>query len=258
MTTMDAGHSRGLLERVLADPPRLHRGELEISRPFDPSESLLPVESVRRIVEAGPTCYSVHRKVAEFIFDHVQPDWRTLEVGLGVSTLTFALRGARHVSITPFSNEIEQLRQYARALGVSLEGIEFVAESSDAYLPRCSHRDLDLVLIDGKHAFPFPIVDWYYTADRLRRGGLMLIDDAQMKPVRILQEFMDSDPRWERVEMIIEKTFAFRKLTDTVHDTAWHMQPYVFQGLKDHALQKRSLWWRARNRVRRLLAAGQA
>lgn len=244
--------SRALLEHILANPPLLHRGELELSRPFEASESLLPGVAAQGIQAAPPTCYGVHREVAEFLLLQVQPSWTTLEVGLGISTLAIALAGARHVCITPYEREIAQMAEYAAALGVSLDRVEFVAESSDVYLPRCAHSDLDLVLIDGKHAFPFPIVDWYFTADRLRRGGLMVIDDAKMKPVRILREFMEADPRWSGVAAFVDKTYAFRKLSERVHDVAWHMQPYVFHGMRDHPLQERSLISRLRGRLRRI------
>src|SRR5262249_57478494 len=102
---------------------------------------------VRRILDMGPTCYAVHRTVAEFIFEHAQPGSATLEIGLGVSTLVFALRGTRHVSITPFATEIDEIRKYAGNLGIPLAGVDFVAESSDVYLPRCVHREPAVALI---------------------------------------------------------------------------------------------------------------
>jgi hypothetical protein len=61
-------------------------------------------------------------------------------------------------------------------------------------LPRCQLANLDLILLDGKHAFPWPVVDWFYTADRLKQGGLMIIDDAQMRSVGVLRDFMAADP----------------------------------------------------------------
>ncbi|MGE0701926.1 MAG: hypothetical protein AB7O57_22700, partial [Hyphomicrobiaceae bacterium] len=86
--------------------------------------------------------------------------------------------------------------------------------------------------------FPFPILDWFYTADRLKRDGLMIIDDVHLKTVRILKDFMDSDPRWDRAAGFDEKSFAYRKLADSVHDVAWHMQPYAFEGQNMHKLKK--------------------
>lgn len=245
--------SARLLAQILADRPQLHRGELELSRPLNPAESLLADAAAQKIAEALPVCYGIHEEVAEFLFNLVQPTWKTLEVGLGISTLVISLKGATHICITPHEREHGLIRDYAARLGISLLGTTFVAESSDTYLPRCEHRELDFVFIDGKHAFPFPIIDWYYTADRLKRGALIGIDDAQMKPVQILKDFMDADPRWEEVHAVYEKTYFYRKLVDSVHDVAWHMQPYVFHGMKGRPLrQPRSLTSRIRSRLRRL------
>jgi hypothetical protein len=84
------------------------------------------------------------------------------------------------------------------------------------------------VFVDGKHAFPWPILDWFYTADRLKRGGLMVLDDVHLRPVRILVDFMRVDPRWSFQRAFANQTIVFRKEQDSVHDVAFHMQPYSF------------------------------
>jgi hypothetical protein len=82
-------------------------------------------------------------------------------------------------------------------------------------------------LLDGKHAFPWPMVDWFYTAEKLRLGGIMLIDDVAMKSVSILADFMRVDPGWELLRDFSGKTLAFRKTRRSTHDVAWHMQPWT-------------------------------
>ena len=109
--------------------------------------------------------------------------------------------------------------------------VRFVQEPSERYLPRCEVEGLDLVLLDGKHAFPWPIVDWFFTADRLRKGGVMLIDDAQMHSVAVLADFMRVDPGWQLIRDFSGKTLAFRKVRESIHDVAWHMQPFAFHQL---------------------------
>jgi hypothetical protein len=67
--------------------------------------------------------------------------------------------------------------------------------------------ELDIVFIDGMHAFPWPILDWYSTADHLKVGGLMIIDHTQLPSVGILSEFLRVDsPRW-----LFAKTVGGRK-----------------------------------------------
>jgi hypothetical protein len=71
------------------------------------------------------------------------------------------------------------------------------------------------------------MVDWFYTADRLRRDGLMLLDDIQMRSVSVLVDFMHSDSGWEFCQEFSGKTAMFRKTKDRVLDVAWHMQPWT-------------------------------
>src|SRR4029079_17771583 len=109
------------------------------------------------------------------------------------STLVFAALRAQHIAITPNQDEIDRIRNYALHRKIDVKTVEFVCACSDAYLPTCKKSELDVVFIDGKHAFPWPIVDWFYTADLLRKDGLLIIDDLQLRPVSILVEFLQMD-----------------------------------------------------------------
>jgi predicted O-methyltransferase YrrM len=137
------------------------------------------------------------------------------------------MRQCCHIAITPNSSEVENIRQYAAANQISMDRVEFVVESSDKYLPRCESKDLDLVLIDGKHAFPWPIIDWFYTADKLKKGGILVLDDLQMSSVAILRDFIVEDPRWQSTRPVARRTLIVEKIAESVHDVAWHMQPYI-------------------------------
>ena len=224
-----------LIDSILNERPAFHCAETEIHRAFDPSESFLSHREAKRLTSQGSesVCYSVGRDVAYFIADSVNPSSRTLETGVGISTLTFAIGGATHTAITPNQTEIEAIRKYAKTKNISLDSVQFAIESSDQFLTHSNIDNLDMVFIDGKHAFPWPIVDWFYSADRIKQGGIMLVDDAQMKSVRILVDFMIADPRWSNLQSFGDRTFAFRKECVSVHDVAWHMQPYNFDEQTD-------------------------
>ena len=216
-----------LLEQIISERPSFHARETEIQRSFEPSESFLPETESRELAASGLTCYGIDEEVLRFLADSVEDGNRTLETGAGCSTLVFAIRRAVHTAVTPSETEIARIREYAESHNVGLETVRFVAEPSELYLPRCDEANLDMILLDGKHAFPWPMVDWFFTADRLRRGGLMLLDDAQMQSVAILAEFMSADPGWQLVRNFSGKTLAFRKVRDKVMDVAWHMQPWT-------------------------------
>ena len=216
-----------LLEQVISARPNFHASETEVQRSFQPSESLLPVGDARKLASAGLTCYGVEKEVLRFIADCVGEGSKTLETGAGCSTLVFAIQKANHTTITPSQAEISRIQEYAEGIGIELRTVRFVPEASECYLPLCEEAELDLVFLDGKHAFPWPMVDWFYTADRLKRGGLMLLDDVQLRGVGVVAEFMRADPGWELIRDFWGKTFAFRKTRDTVLDVAWHMQPWT-------------------------------
>lgn len=152
---------------------------------------------------------------------------RTLETGAGVSTVYFALLGCRHTAITPFSREVDLIRRFCAEQAIPLDRVELIVERSERALPRMAADPLDLVLIDGRHAFPSPFIDWYYGADALRPGGWMVVDDTHLLTGRILRDFMAEDPHWGAV-VEIGKSAIFEKLDHGVHDAEWDGQPYVF------------------------------
>ena len=109
------------------------------------------------------------------------------------------------------------------------------------------HYELDIVFVDGKHAFPWPILDWYYTAERLKVDGLLLLDDSSMPSVRILSEFLKADlPRWQFIKTAGDRTDVFMKVAAPIHDIAWHEQPWVAPDALQIFLD------RGRGRLRRL------
>ncbi|HYL65395.1 MAG TPA: class I SAM-dependent methyltransferase [Candidatus Methylomirabilis sp.] len=220
--------SSALLEKILAESPGFHCGDTETTQAFSEQSSSLRGAIVQNILNKVPACYGIDPALARFLFDSVSEKSRTLETGSGISTLVFALRGAKHIAVTPSADEAANIRKYAAKNGISMETVEFVIEPSDQYLPHCQAVDLDLVLIDGKHAFPWPILDWFFTADKLRQKGLMVLDDLQMSSVSMLGDFLREDPRWEVEREFGRRTLVMRKkASGSVNDVSWHMQPYI-------------------------------
>ncbi|HEY3117636.1 MAG TPA: class I SAM-dependent methyltransferase, partial [Chloroflexota bacterium] len=115
-----------------------------------------------------PYSFQLTKSVLSFIDTHVHEGFNTLEVGAGVSTVLFALKGATHVCVVPFEEEATRIKTFCRKHDIPLGKLTFVIDRSDQCLPRLDLNGLDLVLIDGAHGFPIPFLDWYYTADRLK------------------------------------------------------------------------------------------
>src|SRR5438309_88268 len=146
----------------------------------------------------------------------------TLETGAGSSTIVFAAAGAEHEAVTPDAAEEDRIRAECERRGIDSSSVSFRIGSSHDVLPALERRPLDLVLVDGAHGFPYPILDWWYLAPRLRVGGVMLLDDAYMPPVGTLVDALRSQPGWEVAAPIGQRTVAFRKVAETPPPFDWN------------------------------------
>lgn len=215
-----------LLARVLHERPKFHLGEPEVRGLVAASDMALLREDQRETIGSGaPFTMGIDDEIAHFIHGRVGRASTTLETGSGISTLVFALAGCEHFAITPNANESAAIREWAAANGIDVSRVHFVNEMSETAIPALATPALDLVLIDGKHAFPWPILDWFYTADRLKKGGVVILDDTPLWPVKILADFLGADTRNWRQVMRSHKAAAFEKLVDSAHNVAWYMQP---------------------------------
>jgi hypothetical protein len=160
------------------------------------------------------------------------------------------MRNAFHTVVTPSASEAAAIREYARGRQIDIQRVEFVLEPSETYLPRCTLQDLDLVFIDGKHSVPWPFIDWFYTAEKLKVGGVCVIDDIHLESVLDLVNFLKEEPRWEFIWEWPRRTIAFRKLSATIHDVAWHQQPYISRryGRKARILNALGIKWRPKTK----------
>lgn len=168
---------------------------------------------------SGATCAGLHWAALEWLERTAQPGWATLETGAGVSTMVFAARGTEHEAVTPAADETERITAECHRRGISTERVRFLIGPSHEVLASWQPRTLDLVLLDGAHGFPYPILDWWYVMPYLSPGGFVLLDDAYMGAVSSLVEFLRSRPAWR-----IEGAVGYR--TVIVRKVAQELPPY--------------------------------
>jgi Methyltransferase domain len=156
-----------------------------------------------------------------FIERTVQPGMATLETGAGVSTIVFAALGADHETVTPSQEEADRIVGECERRGISTAKVTFRIGSSADVLSDWPGRPLDLVLVDGAHAFPYPTLDWWFLAPHLKIGGLMLLDDAYMPPVAAVVDHLRYSRAWRLEEPASFRTAVARKLADDVPDGEW-------------------------------------
>jgi hypothetical protein len=191
MATAALSDRVALIDSVRADPPLVHT----------------------RVGVDGGYLWSTSRDCYEFMAELCPRGARTLETGLGMSTVLFARWGCQHTCVVPSQEEVDRCVAYLDERGIGRERVTFEVGYSEQVLPRLDPRPLDLVLVDGAHGFPMAIVDFFYTAGRLVEGGVLVLDDLQLPSVRLgLLDFLDRDPRWglERREF---KWGAWRRLS---------------------------------------------
>lgn len=198
------------VDRVLADPPVVHYLTYEDLQ----SGRLSGVHST----EAA--CYRFLAGVSE-------PGSRTLETGSGVSTALFAAWGCEHRCVTPSQVEVDALKEYCRSHSILTDRVVFDVAPSDEVLVRLDPHDrsLDVVFVDGGHGFPVPMIDWFYGAGRLRRGGVLVLDDIHLPAVKILRSFLDLDQRWGRLERTV-KWAAYERRNEGSLGEDWYEQPF--------------------------------
>ncbi len=158
----------------------------------------------------------------------VQPGARTLETGSGYSTIVFALRGAEHTCIVPNQPEVDRILAYCESREIPTSGLTFHVKPSERVLPTLDTGPLDLVLIDGSHSFPQVFIDWFYTAEALKVGGRLLIDDVHVWTGRVLREFLAAEPAWRIDDELGGRTTVLTKVAEVDPDQLWVDQRYVF------------------------------
>jgi len=174
---VDLERRRALLERVIADPPLVHRDA------------------------PNGAAWRTSRSCYEYLAEVARPGDVTLETGAGLSTVLFTLWGCRHTAVVPDAAEAEAIESWCDARGFDRSGLTFDLRPSEVALPdRVEDGLLDVVLLDGAHSFPLPVLDWFYGASRLRRGGVVVFDDLPLPAVAwLLADYLDLDPRWTRM-----------------------------------------------------------
>jgi len=180
-----------------------------------------------------PHSWQLSDDVLRFIDAHVREGSETLETGAGVSTVLFALKGASHTCIVPSEEEVTRIKAFCREYHIALGKLTFEVDRSERCLPKLDFTRLDLVLIDGAHGFPIPFLDWYYTADRLKVGGSLIIDDTQVWTCHILKMFLMGEPEWKLEADYPPRSAVFTKLQDGGCGKNEWEQPFVVRQTLD-------------------------
>lgn len=170
---------------------------------------------------AGDEYWGLAWPALEWLEDELREGMSTLETGSGASTIVFAAAGTEHVAVTPDPDEEARIRAECVRFGVSSERVSFEIGFSHGVLPRLPERALDVVLLDGAHGFPYPVLDWWYVAPHVKIGGCILLDDAYMPPVGVIVDHARTSRAWDVERAVGYRTVVVRKLTDELPPFDW-------------------------------------
>jgi hypothetical protein len=149
------------------------------------------------------------------------------ETGCGLSTILLGSAAFEHHCFTLLDSERIRIVETADRLGISLRNVQFHIGDSISTLAATVLPPLDIAVVDGGHAFPYPVADWLFLARTLRKGGLLGIDDSWIPSVRCLTQFLDREPEWQRLSADGRTNWYRRAAADTtpsVYPDRWDIQ----------------------------------
>jgi precorrin-6B methylase 2 len=165
------------------------------------------------------------------------------ETGCGGSTIVLSHASDRHIAFA-IEGEDRTITELHQQSDLRVGNVIFVEGETRDTLPRYPFEgELDLVLLDGPHAYPLPQVEFAYLYPRIRPGGWLVIDDIQIPSVYELLRFLRKESSVVLEEVAVRTAF-FQK----VSATGYGPDGWALQGMNRRTILRYS--WR--DRLRRL------
>lgn len=134
----------------------------------------------------------------------------SVETGAGKSTLLFSHASRRHLVFAMDDGNGSLRRTQASPL-LRKETVAFIEGPTQQTLPPYRfEQPLDLAMIDGPHAYPFPDLEYYFIYPHLAPGALFVLDDIDIPNIANMFRFLTSDDMFELLERV-QNTAFFRR-----------------------------------------------
>jgi precorrin-6B methylase 2 len=161
------------------------------------------------------------------------------ETGCGGSTIVLSHASEHHIAfaIEGKDRTITELRKQDE---LRTETVIFVEGETKDTLPGYRFEGhLDLVLLDGPHAYPLPQIEFAYLFPRVRLGGWLVVDDIQIPSVYELFHFLKGESSVVLEEVAVRAAFFQRIKAVEPGPDGW-----ASQGINRHMVLRYS--WRDR------------
>ena len=173
---------------------------------------------------------TVNRAVLHALARHCEesaPVLRSAETGAGRTTLLLSHLSQDHLVFAADSGE-SMSRTRASGL-LRTDAVTFIEGPTQVTLPGYAFSDpLQVVLLDGPHAYPFPDLEYYYFYPQLAAGGLLVIDDTRIPTIGRMLDILKADAMFDLIEVVRDTAFLRRTSApalDPVGD-GWWLQGY--------------------------------
>ncbi len=176
---------------------------------------------------------------------------RTVETGAGRSTLVFSWRSRAHTVFALDTGE-----SVSKPLDSPLRGPASISivdgPTQETLFEHVFLEPLDLALLDGPHGFPFPAFEYLRLYPHIRAGGVLVVDDVQIRSVGDLYRFLRADDMWSLDRRIDNTAFFIRTNAPAIdpRSDSWWLQGYNRPGALRELARRRAPQWLKRLRRR--------
>jgi hypothetical protein len=177
---------------------------------------------------AGSYSPNALRRIADHV-GHSQIT-RSAETGTGKTTLLFSHLSDHHTVFTiDDSGSTGSLSAVRGSEVLHADSVEFVIGPTQQTVPHFQFENLlQLVLLDGPHAFPFPELEYYFFYPHIETGGFLIVDDIHIPMLHHLYRFLCEDPMFQLLSTIETTAVFVRTSAPTFNPIGdgWWQQPY--------------------------------
>jgi hypothetical protein len=157
----------------------------------------------------------------------------SVETGCGKSTILFSNISLNHTSFCIDDRSLgssSSVNYFLLCKESRPSKVQFQYGPTQITLPIYRFESkLDLALLDGPHAFPFPFLEYYFIYPALREGAFLIVDDIHVPSVRALWEMVSEDEMFDVYDIIGNKTGILRRTSAETFDPiadGWWKQLY--------------------------------
>jgi predicted O-methyltransferase YrrM len=160
---------------------------------------------------------------------------QSVETGCGASTILFS-KYSEHHTVYTYDDKAEE----NSSVNFVLEHPEFRADkvkwifgpTQRTIFSDPLDHDVDMILIDGPHGYPFPELEYFAFYKRLRPGGILIVDDIHIPTIYNLYKFLLQDDSFYS-HGVAATTAFFQRSNSPAFDMesdGWKLQRYLVQG----------------------------